>query len=212
MDIKVNLSNIMLYTERLVLRSWRETDINDFYAYASQPGVGEMAGWPHHHSKRASKKILAAFINDKTAFAIVHRRDNRVIGSVGLHMSWTNDDNRYKHLRAKEIGYVLSKDYWGHGFTTEAVRVVIDFCFTDLDVDALACGHFVDNNRSRRVIEKCGFTYVMESEYYAKQLKQYFHAKRYILMNTSEQHGAIPATQLLHHAHMPSLTAYTINS
>ena len=156
--------------------------MNDFYEYASMPGVGEMAGWPHNKSMNATRRILDTFIKEKTAFAIVHRHYNRVIGSLGLHVSWTNQDYRYKHLRAKEIGFVLSKGHWGQGLVPEAVRAVVDYCFTRLDIEALACGHFVENTQSKRVIEKCGFAYVMESEHYAKQLKKYFNAMRYILL------------------------------
>ena len=42
---------------------------------------------------------------------------------------------------------------------TEAVREVIRYCFEDLKLDFLACGHFVDNYQSKRVQEKCGFTH-----------------------------------------------------
>ena len=66
--------------------------------------------------------------------------------------------------------------------TPEAVMAVIDYCFAELGIEALTCGHFIENIRSRRVIEKCGFAFVMECEYYAKQLRRYFNAARYILI------------------------------
>lgn len=44
MDIQIDISNIILETERLILRQWKESDLEDFYEYASVPGVGEMAG------------------------------------------------------------------------------------------------------------------------------------------------------------------------
>ena len=61
-----------------------------------------------------------------------------------------------------EIGYWIGKDYWGRGLTPEAVKAVIDYCFKELDFDWLTCGHFVRNNQSRRVVEKCGFRYVRD--------------------------------------------------
>ena len=51
-----------LETERLILRAWRADDLEDFYAYASEPGVGERAGWKHHESREESRRILESFI------------------------------------------------------------------------------------------------------------------------------------------------------
>jgi len=45
-----DVSTVTLQTPRLILRGWRESDLADFYAYASVEGVGEAAGWPHHRS------------------------------------------------------------------------------------------------------------------------------------------------------------------
>lgn len=41
------------------MRPWRESDLEDFYAYASVPGVGEMAGWPHHESLDDTRRVLS---------------------------------------------------------------------------------------------------------------------------------------------------------
>jgi RimJ/RimL family protein N-acetyltransferase/HD superfamily phosphohydrolase YqeK len=180
--INIDVSQITIDTERLILRSWQETDLNDFYEYASVPGVGEMAGWEHHKSIDTSKMILKSFIDKKEVFAIIHRKDNKAIGSLGIHDSWANNEEQYKHLKSKEIGYVLSKEYWGQGIVPEAVKAVIDYCFINFDIDAFTCGHFKENNQSRRVIEKCGFSLVKESEYYAKQLQRTFDDLKYILL------------------------------
>ena len=45
MDVKIDITGIVLQTPRLILREWRESDLNDLYEYASVDGVGEMAGW-----------------------------------------------------------------------------------------------------------------------------------------------------------------------
>jgi len=182
MDIKIDLTNIVIETNRLILRYWEESDLSDFYTYASVDGVGEMAGWRHHESIEDSVGILRHFINEKDVFAIVHKVDKKVIGSLGLHYSWANDEAEYKDLKTKEIGYVLSKDYWGQGLIPEAVMAVIDYCFKQLDVDALTCGHFSTNNQSRRVIEKSGFIFMKHSEFYAKQLQRSIDDLKYILL------------------------------
>ena len=185
MDVQIDITDSRLETQRLLLRPWFESDINDFYEYASVEGVGEMAGWKHHDSIEVSKKILQSFITDKNVFAIVYKENGKVIGSFGLHYSWANDDPKYKDLKLKEIGYVLSKTYWGQGLMTEAVKEVIHFCFDKYALDALTVGHYSENSRSKRVIEKCGFKFVKQSEYYAKQLQKTFINMEYILPRSS---------------------------
>ena len=69
----------------------------------------------------------------------------------------------YDNLTGREIGYVLSKAYWGRGLMPEAVKAVIAYCFQNEKYDYLICSHSVTNNQSKRVIEKCGFQFVKES-------------------------------------------------
>ena len=181
MDIQVDISNVKIDTARLLLRSWKETDLNDFYEYASVDGVGEMAGWKHHESIEESKDILNSFITDKNVFALQSKSNGKVIGSLGLHNSWANNDPKYTNLKIKEIGYVLSKAYWGQGLMPEAVNAVIDFCFNVLGLDALTITHFIENSQSKRVIEKCGFAFVNQIEFESKMLNKTFLENRYIL-------------------------------
>ncbi|MHB1454793.1 MAG: GNAT family N-acetyltransferase [Saccharofermentanales bacterium] len=182
MDVKIDVTDIVIETDRLILRYWKESDLADFYAYASVDGVGEMAGWRHHGSIDESLNILHCFMEEKDVFAIVHKVDDKVVGSLGLHYSWANEETKYVNLKTKEIGYVLSNEYWGQGLISEAVTAVIDYCFGQLDVDALTCGHFFSNNQSRRVIEKCGFVFVKHSQFYAKQLQRSINDLKYILL------------------------------
>jgi len=181
MDIPIDVSLITIETPRLILRAFEEPDLPDFYAYASVPGVGEMAGWPHHESIETSRKILRSFIDQKDVFAVYHKADQKVIGSLGLHKSWASEEEAYKSRKVKEIGYVLSKAYWGQGLMPEAVRAVIQYGFETLGLEAFTCGHFAENGQSRRVIEKCGFQFVKRSTYYAEHLQQIFEDVKYIL-------------------------------
>ena len=184
MDVKIDLANIIIETKRLRLRMFHESDLMDFYAYASVPGVGEMAGWPHHKDLETSQRILKRFIEEKEVFAIVHKEHNKVIGSLGLHDSWANDDKQLQSLRTKEIGYVLAKEYWGQGLMPEAVEAVIEYCFQILGIEALTCGHFTENRQSRRVIEKSGFVFVKKGRFYSRQLQNSYEDLKYILIRT----------------------------
>ena len=55
------------------------------------------------------------------------------------------------------LGYALAKWAWGKGYMTEAAREVVRYGFEELRIPLLTCTHYLFNDRSRRVIEKCGF-------------------------------------------------------
>ncbi|TJX13577.1 GNAT family N-acetyltransferase [Tissierella creatinini] len=186
MDIQIDVSNIVIETERLILKAFTKEDLHDLYSYSSIPGVGEMAGWPHHESIETSERVLHAFIESKEIFAVYHKADRKVIGSLGLHKSWANEDEGYKGLKVKEIGYVISKDYWGQGLMPEAVKAVIDYGFNTLGLEAFTCDHFSENRQSQRVIEKCGFRFAKKGQFYSKPLQRSIEDMKYILLREQD--------------------------
>ncbi|MCF0116566.1 MAG: GNAT family N-acetyltransferase [Bacilli bacterium] len=158
MNAIFKLNGLTLETERLLLRPFCNDDLEDFYEYASVEGVGEFAGWPHHESKDISIKILENFIKEDKTFAIVCKENNKVIGSLGIEKYRCEESlPEFDGYIGREIGFVLSKDYWRNGYMTEAVRKIIDYLFKTLDYDFIICGHSSLNPRSQRVQEKCGF-------------------------------------------------------
>ena len=54
MNVPIDISEVILTTERLTLRPWRLSDLDDFFEYASVDGVGQMAGWKPHENKEES--------------------------------------------------------------------------------------------------------------------------------------------------------------
>lgn len=185
MYLPIDLKTTTLYTDRLMLRPWTWDDLGDFHAYASVDGVGQMAGWNPHKSVDETRQILTKFMEHGNVFAIEHREDRRVIGSLGLHKprfeSLPCGENPYADLRTCEIGYVLAKPYWGQGLMPEAVQRVLRYLFEDLAADAVFVSHYDFNAQSRRVIEKCGFAFLCGEEHTAKQLGKTYPARRYIL-------------------------------
>ena len=163
MNKQIDITGVVLTTERLTLRPWQEADLNDFYEYASVDGVGQMAGWNPHRNIEESKEILSHFIEGKHVFALEHQ--GKVIGSLGVEKYREEHYPELAQLQGREIGYVLSKAYWGQGLMPEAVRAVIQWLFDDEKLDFIICGHFIRNDRSRRVIEKCGFRYIKDVQF-----------------------------------------------
>ena len=158
MNADFKISGIQLETERLILRSFKLSDLDDFFEYASVGGVGERAGWLHHKDKEESLKILKMFIEEDKTFAICLKENDKVIGSLGIEFYNLEDKlSEFNNYQGREIGYVLSKDYWGKGLMPEAVRKVIEYLFNELNYDFLLCAYFTFNNQSKRVQEKCGF-------------------------------------------------------
>ncbi|TCZ78319.1 N-acetyltransferase [Paenibacillus albiflavus] len=144
-------------TERLIIRKWLETDSKDLYEYASNELVGPNAGWAPHQDEEESLAVLQMFIENDDAYAVVLKSENKVIGSIGLHDR--KPDDNLADLAQGEIGYVLNPAYWGQGIIPEAVNGLIQYGFNEADLDLIWCGHFDFNHNSRRVVEKCGFTY-----------------------------------------------------
>lgn len=163
MNVQIDITNTILLTERLVLRPWKESDLQDFYEYASVDGVGQMAGWTPHKDLDESRKILSHFIEGKHVFALEH--EGKVIGSLGVEMYNEEYYPEFAQLHGREIGYVLSKAYWGRGLMPEAVKAVIQWLFETVALDFIMVGHFDWNSQSRRVIEKCGFQYVKTTQF-----------------------------------------------
>ena len=163
MNAKIDITDVILTTERLTLRPWRLTDLEDLYEYASVDGVGQMAGWAPHKSIEESRAILELFIAEKKTFAL--ELGGKVIGSLGIEEYDEKELPEYQEKSGRELGYVLSKAYWGQGLMPEAIGAVIKYAFETLKLDFLVCGHFTDNVRSQRAQEKCGFRHVKLIQY-----------------------------------------------
>ena len=158
MNASIDITGIILKTERLILRPWKQKDLDDFYEYASVDGVGQMAGWLPHESKEKTQTILDSFISGKKTFAL--ELDGKVIGSLGIELYKKEEFPELDKLQGRSIGYVLSKAYWGQGLMPEAVQAVQKYLFEDVGFDFLVVSHYVWNGQSRRVIQKSGFRYL----------------------------------------------------
>lgn len=148
-------TGISFETERILLRSWREDDAATLYKYASDPEVGPHAGWPPHKSVEESLEIIRTLFGNEGMWAVVLKETLEPIGCVGyLPASASN-------LKIKddecEVGYWIGRPYWGQGICTEALRLVVEYCFRVKGFKVLWADYFPSNPASVRVQEKCGF-------------------------------------------------------
>ena len=63
-----------------------------------------------------------------------------------------------------EISYFIGYKYWGNGYATEALKEMIRYSFVEKNIKVLYCGYFIENVKSKHVMEKCGFKFYKEIE------------------------------------------------
>ena len=145
-----------LETEDLLLRKPRRRDVKDIFRYASDQEVARYVLWEPHRSVSET----ASFIRDlrvriragyPSSWVVTLRETGLVIGTIGF--VWYSTDNN-----AAELGYSFSREYWNHGYATQALRAVTDCLFSSLPLNRLEAQHDVRNPASGRVMQKCGLT------------------------------------------------------
>lgn len=92
-------------TERLTLRSWKESDAEMLYRYACNPNIGPIAGWPPHTSVENSREIIKTVLSAPETYAVVLKETNEVVGSIGLMMTRSKANCTKMVDNECEIGY-----------------------------------------------------------------------------------------------------------
>ena len=161
---------MILKTKRLILRSWLQEDANSLYKYAKDSRVGPAAGWPVHTSVENSRQIIKDIFSKEETYAVTLKDKDIAIGCVSISIGSSS------HLGISydeaEIGYWIGVPYWGQGLIPEAVQELMRHAFIDLNLNVLWCGCFEGNVKSRRVQEKCGFTYQYTHEKFWNPLNE----------------------------------------
>lgn len=139
-----------LTTARLCLRRPTLADVDAVFAYASDPKVVAFVGWPLHHDRSDTLSFLRAAMREfdeggMTTYLAARLEDGQVIGSTG-----------FVRDHGLQIGYVLGRPHWGHGYATEMARAMTDFAFDQPDIHRVWALTDVENVRSARVLEKAG--------------------------------------------------------
>ena len=148
---------MVLNTERLMLRKWTEADAESLFEYAKDLDVGPIAGWPPHKNKDESLNVIKNVFNGAECYAICEKGNNEAIGAIELKLNGSTDmTNRDDEC---ELGYWLSKPFWGKGYMPEAAREIIRHAFEELGMTTIWCGYYEGNYKSKRVQEKLGFIY-----------------------------------------------------
>ncbi len=84
-------------------------------------------------------------------WVVIHKADDVLIGHCGLRY-WPESSD-------VEVLYALDKRYWGQGLATEGARASLRYGFEELDLTHIIAAALLENDASRRVLEKIGMTY-----------------------------------------------------
>lgn len=147
----------ILETERLLLRKVTLEDIEDMHLYGSDEEVSKYVTWNTHETISDTKDFLESVLNkyenkQVSPWGIENKENGKFIGTIDF--VWWQPNHKIA-----EIGYVISKDYWGKGLTTEVAKEIIKFGFEEMDLVRIQARCDIENIGSARVMEKAGMSF-----------------------------------------------------
>ena len=144
----------MLETERLILRRYKKSDLDDLYAYLSDPDVVKYEPYKPMTMQETEENLDWRISTDEM-IAVELKSNHRMIGNVYLGK---------RDFESLEIGYVFNKEYWGKGYAKESCAVIIAQAFAH-GVHRVFAECDPENSGSWRLLEALGF----EREAHLKQ-------------------------------------------
>jgi RimJ/RimL family protein N-acetyltransferase len=138
---------------KIKLRPWSEKDIPNLVRYANNRNIAKWLtdAFPHPYGEKEARGFLEMIKNNKSAQVFAIEMDGEAIGSIGVH-----PQSDIYRLNA-ELGYWLAESFWGRGIMVEAVNMIVDWTWKNLDVTRIYAIPFADNVNSARVLDKVGF-------------------------------------------------------
>ena len=155
--------NIVLETERLILRPLTLEDAADVFEYVSDEETMEHIFEPHTSLQQTQEFIANYYVSSPLGFyAMEHKANRKMIGAIEFRI---NDQTHQG-----EIGYMLNKNYWRQGLTTEACFAILSLGFDTLLLDKIISGHDTGHDASGNVLKKIGMTfdYIMKDSHQFK--------------------------------------------
>ncbi len=143
-----------LETERLILRRYKESDIDSQYQIITDERLAKYITFPNLTKEEEleciKKWIQEVDYSEYERWVITLKEKDIPIGNISVNS--IDKKNNYCN-----VGYVLLFDYWGNGYTAEALRVVSDYLLNDCGYYLVECSCNELNNQSSKVMLKAGF-------------------------------------------------------
>ena len=163
-----------LKTKRLILRPLTMDDFEVVHSWASNPENTRLMKWGPNTKEQTQEFLNNAKLGKD--FAVVLRDSNTVIGSCGIYPNSANDTG--------EIGWILHKNYWKHGYGTELGGELIRYGFEDLKLRRIFAECAAVNYGSSRVMERNAMrreaTYI--KAFWARVDKEWIDAAGYAIL------------------------------
>lgn len=145
----------IIETENLVLRSPREEDTDELFAIFSDEETMRYYGMNPMGTTEQAFELVNAFIqgfqrNEAIRWAITVKGEDQLIGTCGFH-NWSKN-----HKRA-EAGYELSKERRGKGYMQEAVKAILNYGFTEMNLNRIGATISPLNYPSINLVKRLGF-------------------------------------------------------
>lgn len=156
--------NIVLETERLILRPLELSDATDFFAINDNPNVSRYLRIPLK-SIAETETYIQKIINEYNQngigrFAVVLKESGKLIGFSGLKFRPT-EENGFSNIY--DLGYRFAEEHWHKGFATEAALAWLKYGFEKMKLPGIHACAVKDNMGSNKVLQKLGFQF--ENEY-----------------------------------------------
>lgn len=157
-DCFSHVGTLVINTQRLLLRPFKKTDAQAmFNNWASDENVSKYLTWPTHSSVEVTQMVIDGWVNsyqnlDTYLWGIELLSNRQLIGSisvVGLN----------EKTLTMSLGYCIGTAYWNQGITSEALKGVIDYLFTNTGVNRIAAAHDVHNPASGKVMGHAHMTF-----------------------------------------------------
>lgn len=176
----------MIKTNRLILRPWRAEDFEPFAALNADPRVMEF--FPATLTREESDALAQRIINSMNKqnwglWAVTVPGIAEFIGFIGLAVP----SFEAHFTPAIEVGWRLAYPYWGQGYATEGALAALKFGFEELGLTEIVSITAVQNQRSRRVMEKIGMHRNPEDDFDHPKLPAGHVLSKHVLYRISKQ-------------------------
>jgi RimJ/RimL family protein N-acetyltransferase len=152
----MDLADREIRTARLLLRRYRDDDLDRLTAIQSLPEVARFLYWeprtPAQVEPALALRIAQTRLDkddDVVTLAVERREDNLLLGDATIFL-------RSVKNRQVEVGYVFHPDTGGHGYATEATRALVDLAFNDLKAHRVFARTDARNTASAALLRRLG--------------------------------------------------------
>ncbi len=154
--MKSNYNDIMrenpeIETNRLLLRKFDIKDKEAVLAYGSDEQTLKYLIWTGINKLAEAENVITVYYSRPGIYALELKEIHQCIGCIDIRIE-------PQHEKAS-FGYILNRDFWNHGYMTEALKAILELCFTKLELNRVEASHYVGNEGSGRVMQNSGMRF-----------------------------------------------------